>query len=71
MKSNGTLGEVLLDSAIAGGAAVTGLIVGTTFGAVRADPAAFVYAAVAAFLVAFFAGLQAARDRKVPLEPPS
>jgi len=69
MHANGSLGSVLVDSAIAGGAAVTGLAAGTAFGIVRADPIAFVYGAAIAFLVAFFASLQAARGR--PHEPPA
>ena len=63
MHANGSWQEVLIDSAIAGGAAVTGLLAGTAFGIVRADPAAFIYSGVVAFLVAFLAGLQAARGR--------
>ena len=61
--ANGDWKDVAVDSAISGAAAVTALLAVTAFGAVRADPVAFVYAAVVAFLVSFFAGLQAARGR--------
>ena len=68
MHANGSNGhpvaDSVVDSIVAGGAAVTGLLAGTAFGAVKADPAAFVYAGVTAFLIAFFASLQAARNRK-------
>jgi len=70
MHANGSLGSVLVDSTIAGGAAVTGLAAGTAFGVLRADPLAFVYGAAVAFLVAFFASLQAARGRP-HAEPPT
>jgi len=63
MHGNGNMKDVAIDSAISGGAAVTALLAVTAFGAVRADPIAFVYAAIVAFAVAFFAGLQAARGR--------
>lgn len=66
MHANGNWKDVAIDSAIAGGAALVGLMAGTAFGVVRADPAAFIYSAVVAFLVAFFAGMQAARGRKEP-----
>ena len=62
--ANGNWKDVAIDSAIAGFAALVGLMAGTAFGIVRADPAAFIYSAAIAFFVAFFAGLQAARGRK-------
>ena len=61
--ANGNWKDVAVDSVISGGAAVTALLAATAFGAVRADPIAFVYAEIVAFAVAFFAGLQAARGR--------
>jgi len=70
MHANGSLGSVLVDSAIAGGSAFVGLAAGMSFGVVRADPLAFVYASAIAFLVAFFASLQAARGRKTDVEGP-
>lgn len=70
MHANGSLGDILVDSVLAGGAAVTGLLAGSAFGVVRADPVAFVYAGTVAFLVAFFASLQAARGRRHVETPP-
>ena len=61
--ANGNWRDVAVDCVIAGGAAVTALLAGTAFGAVKAEPLGFVYAALTAFFVAFFAGLQAARGR--------
>ena len=62
--ANGNWKDVAVDSAISGAAAVVALLAVTTFGAVKADPIAFLYAVGVAFLVAFFVGLQAARGRK-------
>ena len=50
--------------------ALVGLMIGTAFGVVRADPLAFVYAAATAFFGAFLISLQVARGRKAP-PPPS
>ncbi len=73
MQGNGTNGhpyvDVLIDATIAGGAAVTAVGSATAFGVVRADPPAFVYAAVVAFFVAFFASLGAAIKRS-PVKSP-
>lgn len=69
MHSNNSIGQVFVDSLIAGGAAVTGLAAGTAFGVVRADPIGFLYGGIVAFAVAFFASLQAARGRHA--EPPA
>lgn len=71
MNANHGYVDALVDSFIAGGAAVIGLMAGTAFGIVRADPAAFFYSAGTAFGVAFFVSLQAARGRRKPsLHPP-
>ena len=72
MHANGSLGSVLVDSAIAGASAVVGLMAGTAIGVVRADPVGYLYAVLVAFAVSFFASLQAARGRRLsPLPPPS
>ena len=62
--ANGNWKDVAVDAAIAGGSAAIGVAAGMAIGAVRSDPIGFVYALAIAFLVAFFAGLQAARGRK-------
>ena len=62
--ANGNMKDVAIDSAISGAAAVVALLAASAFGAVKADPIAFLYAVGVAFLVAFFVGLQAARGRK-------
>ncbi len=61
--------DAAIDAAIAGGSALVGLLAATTFAVVRADPPAFIYAGVVAFLVAFLASLQAARGRRAPAPP--
>ncbi len=68
--SNHSTSEAFVDSIISGGAALVGLLAATTFAVVRADPPAFAYAGIVAFLVAFLASLQAARGRAKPAPPP-
>ena len=70
MHANHNSVGALVDAAISGGMALVGLMVGTAFGVVRADPLGFVYAAATAFFGAFFMSLGAARGRR-PAPPPS
>lgn len=71
MHANNSNRDVLVDAAIAGGAAVAGLLTGTAIGVVRADPVAFAYGAAAAFLTGFMGSLVAAARRGHVQEPPA
>ena len=60
--------DVLVDALIAGGSSAFGVFAGLTAAGILTDPKAAVVAAVVAFGVSFFAGLQAARSRPLPKE---
>ena len=63
MNGNSTWQDAVVDSAIAGGAAVVALLSGMTFANVKTDAAGVAFMGILAFLTAFIFTLQAARGR--------